>query len=310
LRYSNLSDTTLRKGAAVAIFSAICYAGAPVFVRYAYQAGLLPGTAVFLRFALASLALILFLVASRRWVNLPPRQALILFSLGFFAYTTLGTTWFVALSLSPAWLVSLVSALCPLTVNLGSWLFLKERIDRSRLLALAAVVLGGIALFWRPFAGAAWAGVALMGLNILVQTAYVLVGQRYTRGVPPAMSAAWMIAGAAGGTFLYASLSGQLSFAFAPVGWLWASLFAVFSTALAIMALWWAIGLIGPGRTAILGSLEPLTSIVLAVIFLGERITPLQGVGGAFILVGMLLAQWQPAPPPERFEPRMNANAR
>jgi drug/metabolite transporter (DMT)-like permease len=285
----------LRKGAVVSVLSAISYSSMVVFLRYAYQAGILPGTAIFLRFALASTVLVLSLALSGHWVTLPRRRIAALLLLGFLAYTMLGTTWFVALSITPAWLVSLIVALYPLTVNIGSWLFLKEPVQRQQVTALAAVLLGAIILLWRPFEGANWVGIALMLVNTATNTTYILVGQRWTRGIPPTMSTAWMMIGATGGAFGYASLSHQLSVSFAPVGWVWATLFAVVSTVLAITTFWWGVSMIGAARAAIIGSFEPLSAILFSVLILGERLSPWQMVGGAFILTGVLLVQWRPA---------------
>ncbi|NOZ27637.1 MAG: DMT family transporter [Chloroflexi bacterium] len=289
-----ISAATLRRGALVSTLSAVCYASAVVFIRNAYRAGITPGTAVFLRFALASVTLIGALVLGHRWTSLARRRVISLFLMGFLAYTLLGITWFVALSVIPAWLVSLFIAMYPLSINLGSWLFLREPLHRQQVLALAAVLMGGIVLFGRPLEGVAWVGILLMVVNMIIQTAYILVGQRWTRGVQPAMSTVWQVLGAMVGTFFYAWLSGQLTFSFAPIGWAWAGLFAVVSTALAIMLLWWGIGLLGPGRAAIFGSVEPFLAVVLSVLFLGERMAPAHVVGGSLILLGMFLAQWQP----------------
>lgn len=288
----NISSAALRRGTAISILSAISFASAVIFIRHAYQAGILPVTAVFLRFTIAAITLVLFLILSGQWTKLPGRQAGLLFLLGFVAYTTLGTTWVIALSITPAWLVSLIIAMYPLCVSISSWIFLKEPVRRQQLIALATVLLGGIALSWRPFEGVAWSGILLMIFNVMINTAYILVGQRWTRGIPPAMSAAWLITGAMFGTFLYALLSHQISFAFAPIGWLWATFFALISTVLAILTLWWGISLIGPTRAAIIGSFEPLCSILFAVLLLGERLWPLQIVGGVLILIGVLLVQW------------------
>jgi drug/metabolite transporter (DMT)-like permease len=290
----DLSSTTLRKGSAIATLSAISYGSAVIFVRYAQQAGVSPETVAFLRYAIASLILLLFLGLSGRWTKLSFGRASILFLLGLTAYTIMGLTWVIAFSITPAWLVSLVVALYPLTVTVGSWLFLRERIYTQQVLALGSVLLGGVILFWRPFEGAAWGGIFLMLFNVLISTTYVLVGQRWTRGLPPTVSTVWLIAGAMVGTFLYGLLFNQLSFAFAPAGWIWVTLFATVSTVLAVTMLWWGIGLIGPSRVAILGSFEPLFSILLAVLILGERLFPSQIVGGVFILMGMVLVQWTP----------------
>jgi drug/metabolite transporter (DMT)-like permease len=238
--------------------------------------------------------LILFLSLSRRWIKLSFGRAAVLFLLGLTAYTIMGLTWVIAFSISPAWLVSLVVALYPLSVTVGSWFFLRERIYPQQLLALGSVLLGGAILFWRPFEGAAWSGVFLMLFNVLISTSYVLVGQRWTRGLPPTVSSTWLTAGAAAGTFGYGLLVNQLSFTFAPAGWVWATLFATISTVVAVTMLWWGIALIGPSRVAIIGSFEPLVSILLAVLILGERLLPAQMVGGVFILIGMVLVQWTP----------------
>ncbi len=293
MTYANLSAATLRKGAIIASISAISLGSSVVFVPLAYRAGVQPGMAVFLRFAIAALVLVSFLGLSGRWVWLPRQNTRAIFLLGLFGYSGMGITFYVALSLIPAWLVGLMTALYPLAVNFGSWLFLKEPVTRSQIVALGAVLLGGLMLFLQPFEGFSWPGVLLMLLNITWVTVYLLVGQRWTRGMPPTMSATFTVGGAAIGTLLYALTAGEFSFDFAPVGWLWIFCFAVISTALAILTLWWGIGLIGAARASIIGSFEPLAAILMAMLFLGESVSPLQLVGGVFILAGMFLVQWQ-----------------
>jgi drug/metabolite transporter (DMT)-like permease len=294
----NLSPATLRKGSFIAAFSAVSFGSAVIFVRYAYQSGMLPGTVAFLRFSIAALVLGVFLGVHGQGGQLSWWQSARLFLLGSVAYSTLAVTWVTAFSLIPAWLVSLIVATYPLTVSLASWLFLRERFYRGQVAALVCVLVGSAILFWRPFEGAAWSGVTLMVVNVLASTAFILVGQRWMRGLSPIICSAWLITGGMVGTFFYGLFSHELSFAFAPAGWLWVTLFAVVSTVLAATAMWWGIGLIGPARVAIIGSFEPVVSILLAVSLLGERLFPLQIAGGALILLGMFLVQWAPRRPP------------
>lgn len=290
----DLAPSTLRKGTAIAAFSAISFGSAVIFVRYAYQSGVLPGTVAFLRFSIAALVLGIFLGVRGQGGELSWWQSARLFLLGIGAYTLLAVTWVTAFSLIPAWLVSLIVATYPLLVNLASWLFLRERFYWQQVAALGCVLLGSGILFWRPFEGAVWGGVILMIVNVLASTAFILVGQRWIRGLSPIICSAWLITGGMVGTFFYGLFSHELSFAFAPSGWLWVTLFAVVSTVLAATAMWWGVGLIGPTRVAIIGSFEPVVSILLAVSLLGERLLPLQIAGGALILVGMFLVQWTP----------------
>lgn len=80
-------------------------------------------------------------------------------------------------------------------------------------------------------------------------------------------------------------------------GWLVIVVLAVISTYFARLALYAAIPRIGSGQIALLWPLQTLTIIVLSVLFLQERLTPLQWSGGIFILLSALLAI-------ERFRPR------
>ena len=75
-----------------------------------------------------------------------------------------------------------------------------------------------------------------------------------------------------------------------PQGWLIILILAVVSTWLARLALYAAIPRIGSGQIALLWPLQTLTIIILSVLFLNERMTPVQWVGGAFVLSSAVLA--------------------
>lgn len=290
------------KGILVATLSVVFFASGAVFVRFAYQAGMTPGAAIFLRFFLATIVLRLGLALSGRWVKLPTRRIRSLLLIGLLANTTLGVTWFTALSLIPVWLISLVFAMLPLAISLTSWSIGRERFDAGLAPALAAVLLGGIVIFWRPFEGAALVGIILMLVNLVVNVAYVLIGQLHITPPPAVVPVFWIVCGASLGTFLYALLSSQLRFDFQPIGWLWVSGMALLSTVLAITLHWLGIRLLGPARSSIIGSTDPVFSITFAVILLGERLTAAQVLGGALILGGVMWVRvqstWRPRRPP------------
>jgi drug/metabolite transporter (DMT)-like permease len=288
---SSVPGQNLLRGALAGVLSAFFYATAVVFVHHAYRAGMSPLTTAFLRFATAFGSLFLFLKLSRRWVRLPGKQVRILFLSGLLLYAAMGITWFLALSMTPVWLVSLLIALFPIPVLLGSWLFLGAGIDRQQILALVIVLLGNVALFWRPFSGSALTGVALMALSVTLYATYVILGERWAQGCDPLMRTVWTTLGAMVGTGLYAAARQQLSLDFSPPGWLWAALLGIVCTVLAIAFLWQSVAAIGPGRTAILATLEPLFSVLLAIALLGERMSGLQWLGGIVILVGILSMQ-------------------
>ena len=68
----------------------------------------------------------------------------------------------------------------------------------------------------------------------------------------------------------------------------------VVSTFIAIQAFYAGAHRIGAARASLVSTVEPIWTIVLAGILFGERLTPLQLVGGGLILGGVVIAQTQP----------------
>jgi drug/metabolite transporter (DMT)-like permease len=73
-------------------------------------------------------------------------------------------------------------------------------------------------------------------------------------------------------------------------GWLTAIVLAVVSTYISRLLLFAAVSRIGGGQMAMLSPVETLLSVFWSFLFLDERLTPLQWVGGLFILTSAVLA--------------------
>jgi len=87
-------------------------------------------------------------------------------------------------------------------------------------------------------------------------------------------------------TYPWATLSFQ--------GWLGLG-YAILLGGVIAYALWFqAIGELGATRTLIYGSLIPVVAVLVAVLTLGERFTPLQALGALIVFVGIALARLTP----------------
>jgi drug/metabolite transporter (DMT)-like permease len=78
------------------------------------------------------------------------------------------------------------------------------------------------------------------------------------------------------------------------VGWQgWTALgYATLLSLLVAYVIWnRSVKLVGPSRTVIYMCLTPLVAVVTAAAFLGERPRPLQAVGAALIIGGVLLTR-------------------
>jgi len=107
--------------------------------------------------------------------------------------------------------------------------------------------------------------------------------------VPPLVVA--VIGNFTGGVILVlmAAHSGQQVFPRDGRTWRGVLAVAVFIYTLAYLCSFSAIGDIGSGKTALLGQLETLFAVLLAVIFLGERLTPRRIVAALILMVGAVL---------------------
>ncbi|WP_286880180.1 DMT family transporter, partial [Cupriavidus sp. UBA2526] len=71
-------------------------------------------------------------------------------------------------------------------------------------------------------------------------------------------------------------------------GWLALVAIALVSTVLAILTFFAGLQRLGASKASMLSTLEPVVTVVLAAVLLGEHIGPTQAVGGGLILAGVL----------------------
>jgi probable blue pigment (indigoidine) exporter len=76
----------------------------------------------------------------------------------------------------------------------------------------------------------------------------------------------------------------------AALGWIYLVAVSLATTA-AILFVFVSTMRIGPFRTALIMNLEPLTATIMSVPFLGQLITPAQGIGSAIMLAALIAFQ-------------------
>jgi drug/metabolite transporter (DMT)-like permease len=63
------------------------------------------------------------------------------------------------------------------------------------------------------------------------------------------------------------------------------------ATAIAIQTFYAGVRRVGGARAALISTIEPVYAVVLAVILFGEHLAPMQVVGGAMVIFGVILAE-------------------
>ena len=262
------------------VVSAVAFGAMAIFARFAYGAGADVLGILVLRFAIAGGILALVMLATRRpW---PRGRALVVAILmGAIGYVGQSVTYFVALNHASAGLVALLLYAYPTLVCLLAAAFLGQPLTK-RTVAILAVSFVGIALTLGGGQGTA-TGIALGLAAALFYSVYIVVGARELSGTD-ALASTTVVCLSAAATLGLASCFRAPQFPTAAVGWAAIAAIALFSTLVAIIAFFAGLKRVGPAVASIVSTLEPVVTVALAWVILGESLSAVQLLGGALVL--------------------------
>ncbi len=261
--------------------------------------GLSVATVLVFRYAIAAIVLVAALVVLHKPLLPTPGERLWALGLGGIGYAAESGLFFLALAHGTAAAVTLLFFTYPVYAALASWIVLRRGRPRPLLAAaLAASVAGGIVVVvssGRIQIDAA--GIAFVVTSGLTYTAYLFSVERFlsrTHAMTAAMwvsasvSVALLVVGAAAGALYVPSRASE-----------WVSLAAMgLASGGAFVCLIAGLQRIGPVRTSVIASAEPLAAAILAFAFLGETIGAGIVAGGLLILMGAVMASVARAPAP------------
>lgn len=297
-------DHAQRDGIIFIALSVIGYSCLPVFIKQLYALGVAPLDIALWRFAL-TVPVFWLLVLRRQRASVAPIMAskplprLRVLGMG----TLLGVAAlaaFFGLQRVPAGTFSVIFYSYPALVALIEALF-GERLSPLAWLALGLTLLG-VALtapdFSAGLSGDNLPGILWALLDALVVAVYIIVSSRLLRGYRDMVRAsAWTVLGALlslGGLVFVRGLAFPQGSA-----WFYLIALALVSTVMPVFGLNAGIQKLGSTRASIIASFEPVLTAVLALIFLGEMMLPVQWLGGALIVTSVILLQIRrPAPAP------------
>ncbi len=254
-----------------------------------------PTNGAFLRFAIATISLLVLTYVHDGKIGLPPKKkwlSLVILGLtGVFGYNVLFLTGLQHISAGRA---ALIIALNPLVITIFARLFLGEQLNIKQsfgiFLSLAGATLvitnGNPATLFSTSFGKG--ELAMLGC-VASWSVYSLVGKSVLTSMSPLSSV------------LYSSLIGTLLLAIPAfhnevystllsirlVDWLNLSYLGFFGTALGFSLYYGAIKKVGATRAGVFINLVPLFSIILSWLILDESIRLIVIIGGIILLIGV-----------------------
>lgn len=277
---------------ALVVGSAICFGTLGVFGKLAYRLGLTTPQLLSYRFALAALLLWLAAIVIRQ--GLPSRRSLIgLAIMGGAGYVGQSAAYFSALHFIPVSTTALLLYTFPVVVTLLATLLFHEPLGWTKIGAVFVAFIGTMLVVQAQLKSAPLIGIVLGLTSAAVYSGYILYGSRLLPGIPPVSATATIMTAAAIVWSGFAAATDQLSVNWTPSRLAVLAGFVVIGTTVPVLTFILGLRLVGPSRAAILSTFEPASSVLLAVLILGEGANPIQYLGGAFILASVVLLEGQ-----------------
>ena len=279
-------------GALLCLASALAFGAMGIFGKLAYGDGATVGTLLSVRFVLAAAlfwALVLGSGAARHLRRLSRRDLCMALALGGVGYSAQTGAYFAALDRLDASLLSLLVYTFPAMVTVAAIALGRERASRRSGVALALSSGGLVLVLAGATSGALDPLGAVLGLSAaIVYTAYVLTSAGIVQRVEPLVLSALVCTGAATTLTLGAAARGDLHLgSVSAAGFGWLSGIAVVSTVGAVSLFFAGLRRVGPTTASILSTAEPVTTVVLAYLALGESLGPAQLAGAALVLAAV-----------------------
>ena len=265
--------------------SAASFGTLAIFGRYAYDAGMDTFTVLFLRFSVAAVLMGILLAARRE--SLPKGRVLgQLIGMGALGYVGQSFMYLTAINYASAGLVALLLYLYPFFVMVLSVIVFREKVTRAKIIALA-LALFGTALTVDPQGGQLIG--ALMAISAAaIYSVYIIVGTNVMKHVS-AVQSSTVIFASAGVVFGSITAVNGAHFPAANSGWFAMLGIVLIATVIPVITFLAGLGMVGPTNAAMLSTLEPVVTVLLAAWLFGEQVPAVALAGGGLILVAVIL---------------------
>jgi drug/metabolite transporter (DMT)-like permease len=296
-------------GALLVLVSGIAFSTKAILVKLAYRHGVDSVSLLALRFGFSAPFFAFGAFGgrlSRRLGNPSPspltrRDALSILGLGVLGYYAASLTDFIGLRYISAGLERLILFVYPTLVVVLEAMLFRKRLVRRQIWALV-ITYAGIAVAFRGELGNYGSnvprGVAWVFCCALTYGLYLIGAGRMVPKLGSRRFTSLALLAAAGAVVAHASIVGTKLFSLPPIVYAIGLVMALLATVLPAFLLARGIALIGSGPAAIISTVGPVSTILLAYVFLQEPLSATELAGTALVLAGATLVAWRPKPDP------------
>ena len=291
---ASTTDTSkLAPGTLYTLLAATGFAAVSILTSLATATGLGLATVLAWRYVLAAVVLTLW-VGTHSYKRIPPREMMRFVTIGGFGQALMVYLALSSLKYIPAATLAFLFYTYPAWVALTQTVRGAEKLDARRALALALSFGGiGVMVGMPGTATVDWRGVALALSAAMVYGIFIPIMRTLQADHPVAPTAANAKIGAAVVLLVMSVADQSFSYRLTPSAWATIATLAVFSTVLPSVFFTMGLVRLGPVRTAIVSTVEPFLTGLLAIIVLGQPLTLPTVLGGALIVAAVVVLQFK-----------------
>jgi drug/metabolite transporter (DMT)-like permease len=188
----------------------------------------------------------------------------------------------------------------PVIVAVFDWSFNRRPPDRRIVLALILASIGvGLTLYPQPTTSVDPIGAVLVLASATGLSAYIILSERATRAAGARVGALGIVFGAGLSFALAGAMGGNLEWRSAAAQPALLLGLIIIGTVLPVTLFLAGVARVGPTGASLLSTLEPVFTVALGAVVLGESLIPIQWLGGGLILAAGLLVATRPTPAAE-----------
>ncbi len=280
----------LNKGKMYLCISAFIYGLAPILAKFAYDGGVNVITITFLRAALAIPVLVVILKADRISLKITRKelvQILLLATLGGALPILL---LYISYNHISAGLATTLHFVYPILIIFASSVIYREKISKTTILS-AIIVTIGIFMFADINSAADKIGIILAILSGVLYSFYVIyMDKSGLDKMQYSKFTFYLMLFMSISVLLFGIATDSVSFAISSKSWAYSILISILITIFATPLFQVGVRYEGAATAGIISTVEPITTIILGAIFLGEAMQPSQYLGGALVIIGVVAA--------------------
>lgn len=279
------------KGFLLLAGSAAGFSTLAIFMKLAFEEGVNLPTLLTIRFLSAAVFCFAFLILRRESLRADFQGLCRMIGLGAVIYVAVSGFYALAISRLPASTTALVFYTFPAMVVGLSILTGRERINLPRLAALGACFIGLLQVLGLSLETVSWQGIVFGLAAAFSQACYVLLSHIVVAELSPLLMTAYASVGTGAVFAAYGLSTGELTVRLTT--WAWAAVLSTgfFASFLGIWLFFSGVREAGPSNASIILNIEPVLTVILSVVVLGETLGWMQGLGGVLIIGGLVFLQ-------------------